>query len=792
MSDKFIRTETNVYFLKPISLPTSKVEPEVTHHIFVVDRSGSMTGDIEALKDSIAQVLTVESLTNASVETTLISFSSSGDVTLHWAHVPADNVADLDQPYMKILKSIRATYLTGISQALHLALDKVKPNQTTGVTLFTDGYANDPSPMAENKALDSFVVRASTLPNVFVNCIGYRDWCDWPRMGSIANALSGKCIKATSFKAVLSAMKDTQTLLGGRVVPARVIEPGAGTRVLAVNRTTGQVNFSGDGEGLVLRGTGDEESVDVYRVTKTDTLKRPSKSSRVLGVEEAYLAGALCSGLTLVGAIREAKEVLFASGNKTLWEDHQSAMTPSSLAEMNKDLATWIMAGNNSQYEMGRNSRPQYNLFDLAKTLNELPPRSIGIDTDSFQANYRRRSIVKIYGTRLDDGTIQAPAAITIPRENARTYIRGVSFNRSDASVQLETEQAVWVKRLSDGKVLQEVEFVSLDRLREYRSFTLISSGERNMDILPIEVYTKEAWKALSYYMLPHEARVFSPGDKAKISLKRFRMEAETIPVVEILSSAIHELREAEATVKILSPMVDKAETSPFTDTQVAALKSLHLTPALYFSPPTTTHYKNKDEAVRLGEVDSFVRYRINFSTPTIRGSDDFRSGNAFLDRRYVVKLKGQVVSKPKLDTYLQGAEYEVKPPNPKAKDTVADGVMAKIADEILLSKTRLTNEELTARLRKAKEVVEACYDLFQPLVMEIGCTGLIPAELEHWVRRYEPEAFATMYGVKLGKDEQEGIFYVLPGDVVISVVPEVSWYTVKLEESEKKLDIAV
>ena len=46
-----------------------------------------------------------------------------------------------------------------------------------------------------------------------------------------------------------------------------------------------------------------------------------------------------------------------------------------------------------------------------------------------------------------------------------------------------------------------------------------------------------------------------------------------------------------------------------------------------------------------------------------------------------------------------------------------------------------------------------------------------------------EAEEFATKYGVKLGKAQQEGVFFVLPGDVVVSVIPETSWYTVKVEE---------
>jgi len=780
MHDRFIRTESNVYYLSPVAIPAPSVEPEVTHHVFVVDRSGSMWNDIEGLKASIEQALAVESLLHSNVETTLISFSSHGDVTVHWSHVPADKVTELSGPYIKELRSIRATCLTGISQAMNLALDHVTPGQTTGVTLFTDGYANDPSASAENKALDAFVRRAEReFHNVFVNTIGYRDWCDWPRMNAIASALSGKCVKAGSFKDVLNAMRDTQALLAGRVRPAIRIKGETESYIFGINFATGQVNAASVGSDLVLRGVGADDRIDVFRAVKGEATYNLPKGVRVIDADDAYLAGALALGFAGMGFVRPAKEILAASGNKTLWAEHQAAMTPTSIAAMTTDLSAWVKAGNNDGYEMGRNMKPKYNLFDLADAINALPPRSVGIDADAFYSVYRRRSIKKIAGTREADGSVTPPSAELVAREGARTFIKGMTFNKSDASVQIDTEKAVWVKRLADGKVFTEVEFVSLDGLRDYRSFTVLSSGERNVDVLPIEVYTKEAWTALTPFMIPSQARDFAPGDKAKIELKRFRMEAETVPTPDDMLAAIKDRFTATAETKILSAMQDKAAASPFTPEQIAALKDLHLTPALYFSAPSTNHYTDKDEAIRTGKIDSFTRYKINFGTVEIPSTDEFRSGNAFLDRRYTVEVGGATVSKPKLDTYLQGATYTVKPPSPKAKDTAADAVMATVADGILLAPTRMTNEEITARLREAKRRGEKADSLFQGLVMEIGCTGLLPVEIEKVAARYEPADYAAKYGVKLGKDEQEGIFYVLDNGVVVSVTPEVSWYTV-------------
>ena len=103
----FYRSESNLFFLDEVEqAPAPVLEPEVTHHIFVVDRSGSMWGVIDGLKSSIEQVLAVEDATNSNVETSLISFSSHRDVKLHWSGVKVEDVNNLSNPYLGELRSI--------------------------------------------------------------------------------------------------------------------------------------------------------------------------------------------------------------------------------------------------------------------------------------------------------------------------------------------------------------------------------------------------------------------------------------------------------------------------------------------------------------------------------------------------------------------------------------------------------------------------------------------------------------------------------------------------------------
>ena len=774
LQKRYVRSTGKIYLLDELEVPKAEVSPEVAHHIMVVDRSGSMYYDIDKLKQSIEQALTVDSFVgNEHTLTTLISFSSHGDVKLHWSKVPIADVVKMDSPYVRELRGIRATYLTGISQGLELALQQVNSGQTTGITLFTDGYANHPSPSAENRALDAFVAKAKTKPGLFLNCIGYRDWCDWPRMKAMSNALSGTTVKARSFGHVLETMKGTQELLSGGVKPAVTFEAGGTeTFVLAINKSTGQVNSSARGAGLTMVGLSESDEIEAWRVTELPSTDRGPRGATALKKAEAWRTGALISALVTKLDLRAAKDLLFVSGNKTLWEAHQSAATPSTLAEMLNDLNFWVRAQSNDMYKMGRNTKPKYSLFDFAEAMNQAPQGSIAL-SNTFYANYRRRSEKRIPGKRLDDGTIQPPNATS---KSGTAYVRGMSFNTTEATVQLETAAAL---ELFDrkGKRVWEVEMVSLKNLTEYRSYTVMSSGERNVDTIPLVAVDRRGVKALAPFLTPAKAKKLQPGGTAVIELRRFGMGEESLMNLSDVTSAVLGLHEATAEVKFLSAAHDKARTSDFGPGQLEALRELHLTPALYFSPPTTPQFADQDEAIQKGWLDSYTRYTVNFGTVDILNSGAFRSANAFLARWYTVMRDGEEIKKPKLvDVYYDDkVTFQLKEKR-RGADTSADLLMAKVFER-RLGKERLGPESVGQELKRFKSIVDNTYADLAPLVMQIGCTGLLPAHLANAMPRLEPEGFSKTHGVKLKAAESEGVFYD-NGTVVISIVPKTGWYT--------------
>src|SRR5262245_744041 len=202
-----------------LSRPAEPVsERSVAHSIIIIDRSGSMSGWIDDLKDTLVKLLTLEEYRNFDLLVTLISYSSEGDVVTHFERAAISDIMKRDSRYIKEIHKIRATGLTCISQALALAGGMVKDTELTAITLHSDGYANDPSANSEGRTIDGLCERWQDR-EMFVNTIAYSDYSDFRLLSKVANTLSGSCIKTGSIKAVYDSLYSTSKLLGGAITP---------------------------------------------------------------------------------------------------------------------------------------------------------------------------------------------------------------------------------------------------------------------------------------------------------------------------------------------------------------------------------------------------------------------------------------------------------------------------------------------------------------------------------------------------------------------------------------------
>ncbi|WP_107668022.1 hypothetical protein [Cyanothece sp. BG0011] len=64
--------------------PENLGKPNIAHSIIIIDCSGSMTWDIEELKETLLKLLTLDEYSNADLLVTLITYASQGDVTCHF------------------------------------------------------------------------------------------------------------------------------------------------------------------------------------------------------------------------------------------------------------------------------------------------------------------------------------------------------------------------------------------------------------------------------------------------------------------------------------------------------------------------------------------------------------------------------------------------------------------------------------------------------------------------------------------------------------------------------------
>jgi hypothetical protein len=781
-------------YLRPA---VEEVSPVVAEHHLIFDRSGSMWGDpIDKLKVCAEQALAVESFINKGVRTSLTSFSTHGDCTEHWTDVAAGDVFKLENPYLTMLRDIRATSLTGMTQALFSALARVKPGRTTAITLFTDGYANSPSAYAENQKLDEFIAAAKKIPGLFLNCIGYGSWCDWPRLQSMANALSGKCVQAHSFEDVLAAMKDTQAVLANGVQPALTVSPepaaaGVEQTCVVVNRTTRKINAIRGTEDLVVSDIAKDDRIAIFQARLVEGGK--GKVYNRVNYPGYYYPAMILAALS-TNQLRLAKNLLMASGNKTLWEKHSTALTPSSIIEFTADMTAWLSAVENgttdADYQWGKNLPPKFSIYDLDLALRQAPPSSFSLDIPAFMEVYRRRSIQKIPGLRAADGTIQPPAAKAIPLGSA--YISKLIFNSNDASVQLHTERSIALS--VDGKEVRQIAHVDLTRLKRYRDFTLISCGERNVEVLPVIVHNKAAHKALVPFSRKKSEAVFKPGMSVTLRLKDFSLDTDQHMTIHELNGVMKRLLEIQAQQKFLTALdTEGAAPETYSLEQKAELSKLHLTgkTRLNFSPPTTVHYTDKDEATKQGEIDSFTRYRVNFYSMSSVGIV-FRSANEYVQRYYTaVDKNGAKIEKPTLaDTFTKGAVFTPAPVNPRMVRSPGDHFMDTYAEHYLS-----TTLDASSIIRHGKELDEEEAMLIRklrPLVMQIGCSGLLPPEYEalNPARLTGAEA-VKLHNLKLTEKQMEGTYFFCNGEdgksVAIAILPETEWYTVKAVKTDSQ-----
>lgn len=795
---------------------TTAAPPTVAHHVVVVDRSGSMYGAIEPLKDTLVKLLTVDEFTKEDLLVSLLSYSSKGDLTTHFTRSPVKEVMAAGSRQRTSIAAIRSTAMTCISQALEAAVNLVRADETTAVTLHTDGYANDPSPRQEQEKLHA-LAQSFRGKAAFLNTVAYSDYTDFRLLAALANEGGGACLKAGNVAAVYQALYAAHKSLGGVVAPpVKVALPPGAAYQTAVSRAAGRVlGAAGDLQLAGIRADADLVCYRYHPMTAKEYAASPLP--RVQTGEPLY---ALSRAWLAEGRLNDAKFALGSTFDATMLKAHSRALTNAQVAALAGALDEVVVHNPQAlvQHEIAPevpvNTKPSVlRVVDLlADNLEHFT-----VSAAALQAAYTRRGLKKLRGQRDKETGVVAKPWLDTRTADPTDWVQVSSFdtNRDTANLNMTLSRRVELVPAAGGPAVTEVAGVKLDHLRTYNAYTLVGDGEVNVPSLDIKVGKHGDDLVSALKLLGVLTPLTADAPKGE---KTYRVTLGDLPVVPATATApdLAGVFIRLAGLKVLASACAaqlKDASTTLTQEQVAELKRHYVSPNLFVNFPTCVPYRKLEDAVAAGEVDARVTYRIKVGSHQILNLDAFRSANQYLGRFYeLVGADGLALDGATFaDAVAPGVTFREKARSPRQKpDTPADALAKTYLDDLLgVAKTgkaadllkavgaaRLaavvkdrhakkfthTAEQLTAALADARTRLDrATEELFReklnPLVFYVGATGLLPAGVAGTAMTAE-QARAKFPGLEMDKDEEDGTYFDVGQGTILGVVAETVYFS--------------
>lgn len=789
------------------------------HLVLVGDRSGSMWGSMEDLQQTILQALSIQDFFDAEGAVSLISYSGSGDVIIHFEHVPVAEIMKAGSKYQGEIKKLRATGLTCISQALEAAILLVRPGEVTGIVLHTDGQANDPGPGIEQRKLLDL---AGKLPEgAFLNTVAYGPWSDFALLDQMATKGSGKALMARSAKEVYSAFEAASKTLSGTMAPSVVLERGSDAFALvAICSKSGKILVTKD-EKLSIRGLQADEEIISYRLTRNGS----GQGSEV----PAKDALAIARGLLGLGQINMAKQILLGSGIAEV-QKHIRAVDRTKLGEMAVHL---------EELALGTEPVPMTRVASKTEPLPASVMDILGIlgqhlggfrvHMPSLLSGYTRKSVRKVSGSRdKATGDLILPAVTTVPDRSDWAEPDDFTMNTDSANVSIRFKTPTTLHRTAKdekGKIqvdakghtipaeqIDEIAGIPLrGKLFEFRQYVLVGDGQVSVGKLVVRIHDASLWKALA--TKGAVTGKFDPQREVEIDLaSRPLLDLTRVDQIDIPKDLAERLFALRTVRLMLASMIRGTTVSAtYSEEQVAALKEHGLSASLGINIPTAVPWKDRKDAIANGTLDFYTKNRVVLGTTKILAPGDLFGGNDFFDRHFGIEgsglwtLKKAVAKvpmgrkKPNPADDVQLPLYEAflgtKEAAPLEALLKSVGVDPEDIEEFLkfrtLASDKVSSEDfatwrkeqapaLHTKILKAVSSFEdrLIEDNLRALVYYIGATGMLPDSLE--LEGYDADSLAEKLKIKVsGKGVADGTFYILPdGKQVLSVFPSSEEFT--------------
>lgn len=785
-----------------------KAVPAPSHHIAILDVSGSMYGDLDSVKSIVEKVFTAEEFNDPNLKVSLLTYASSGDCRVHFQKATVAQVLAPNSPHLAEIRNLRTRGMTGISQALKTAETLVSDADVTCISLHTDGYANDPSPYSEALSIVKAVEALEKHPGVFVNTVGYRSYCDFALLSAIANRLSGTCVQAQTARQVYEALHSAQSLLAGKMCP--VIEAGIGTFDFLTFVSKKAKKILGGTSSLTVRGLAADDDAMVYRYREVSEADfNASQEQDWPHNQDALLA--FCRAQIALGNLNAAKYAMVSTKIQNLIQPHAKALVASEVAEWAADVEKFLFVPTtcmwNQTYGL-QNSGP--SVLSVLQALSQYKD-GLRINVTDLAKTYKRRGMKRVAGSRDDKGNLVPPThKLQTPRDATAVAVASIDINRDTATANIKVVQDGTLIDRVTGNPITEVAGIKL-ALKDFRNYTVVGDGSVNTPVLPIKTADKRLFGWLKQNGLvtgdfnPEAQYDIKLGD---LPLVDYDQDFQTIP-----KQVFYDLTKLTVLQKLLAGLT-KGESESLTEEQIAKLKECYVTPALYFSPPTTTPYQELDAAITSGEIDIRFSYKVKVGVPEMVNLSKLHSGNAYLQRRFTLKLAdGTEVEKPTLDQWwADGNVWGVKALSARTKLNEVDDLtypiyagFLKMGDRGILKQTLvladygpravaefesaldggLTRDEVLTVFALAKRYIDQAIDRIYgehltPLAFYVGSTGLVPDSFKA-VALTADQLTEKHPAVSLAKAEKEGTFYELPGGLLLSVFTEAVHFSTEI-----------
>jgi hypothetical protein len=787
--------------------PTRKA----SHHVLVIDRSGSMWGELDAVKGMVEKVLTLEEYKDSEMLVSVLSYSSSGDWTAHIERAKVEDVMAPGSKHVEAIRKIRVTGLTCISQGLRAAKDLCHAGETTCVTLHSDGYANDRSPGAEKREIDALVEEFRKLTDVFVNTIAYNHWSDFKLLSYIANACGGTCFQTPTAKELFNTLHQTADLLAGQVVPTVEVLPEGADYTAFVSVAARKV--LGASGALSVRGVKAEHDRIAYRYHRLEQAQYDALNEPVCGDGASVTPVlAFASAKIAEGRLNEAKYAVVSSRDLTLLEEHARALTNPQVAAMAAAVQAVLFDGIPATHIQSKTfGFPNAGQASVMRVLGILGKyaKDIEVDVAALRKDYKRRGVRRIPGTRNPDGTVTPPTHKTVPRSEGWAKVRSFDLNRNTATVNMLVARPVDLVDVATGATVPEVAGINLD-LESFNNYTVVGDGELNLARIPLRITNKRLHRELV------DVGALSAGDLDPKATYEVVLDGRPLVAYDatfdakVFAGVFDRVARIKALSSILSASL-KEKSDAYTDDQIAALKSHYLSASMFFSPPSTTEYADLQVALSDGSVDTRISYKVDFGTPTMLTVGDLYSANAFLERHFTLNRNGADEKKPKFDMrWDAGATYGYKALSARTKLNACDdlqkpifedflglkatsavrGILASVgaADDTIQAfydaaagkvSTDKAVEVFTDTRRHLEAAVEAEYEAVSSVVFFIGASGLLPDEFGGPKAMSADDAKAAYPDLSIGKSESDGTFYDV-GGTILSVYPKAEYFSTR------------